>query len=205
MSYAINNKPVGNHPDSIERTESYRKFLNKLGDSTKNIVTIPNFLTEEEISYFMEGIEERGSIRFVSQKGPHGEPLTYMHKYDGQPDKHNIMSRLKDEIEKAYDLGDIKILEKEEFLSVVHWETGSYLNTHVDDLGYVTENHLPIIIYLNDNYEGGEIKFETHDLSIKPKSGDLVMFPGNMHYAHEVTKVLSGDRYTLPIWFTVVE
>ena len=106
---------------------------------------------------------------------------------------------------KAYKIEDIKIVEKEDFLGVVHWETGSYLNVHVDDLGYVTENHLPIIIYLNDNYEGGEIKFETHDLSIKPNTGDLVVFPGNMHYAHEVTKVLSGDRYTLPIWFTVVE
>jgi len=205
MAYMINNKPVGNDPWSIERTESYHKFLNKLGNSKENIITIPNFLTEEEISYLMEGLDERSSHRFVSQKGPNGEPLTYMHKYDGLPDIYNIISRVKNEIIKAYNLEDINILEKEDFLGVVHWETGSYLKVHVDDLGYVTENHLPIIIYLNDNYEGGEIKFETHDLSIKPKTGDLVVFPGNMHYAHEVTKVLSGDRYTLPIWFTIVE
>jgi len=205
MPYSINNKPVGNDPDSIKRTESYNKFFNKLGNSTKNIITIPNFLTEEEISYLMEGLDERDSIRFVSQKGPNGEPLTYMHKYNGLPDKYNIIGRAKNEIEKAYNLEDIRILEKEEFLGVVHWETGSYLNVHVDDLGYVTENHLPIIIYLNDNYEGGEIKFETHDVCLKPKTGDLVIFPGNVHYAHEVKKVLSGDRYTLPIWFTIVE
>lgn len=204
MSYIINNKPVGNHPDSIERTESYHKFLNKLGNATENIITIPNFLTEEEISYLMDGLEDRHSHRFVSQKGPNGEPLTYMHKYDGLPDRYNLIGRVKDEIKKAYNLHDIEIVEKEEWLGVVHWETGSYLKTHVDDLGYVTENHLPIIIYLNDNYEGGEIKFETHDVSIKPKTGDLVVFPGNMHYAHEVKEVLSGDRYTLPIWFTVV-
>lgn len=205
MPYSINNKPVGNDPGSIERNESYHKFLNKIGNSTKNIVTISNFLTEEEISYLMEGLDQRDSIRFVSQKGPNGEPLTYMHKYNGLPDKYNLISRVKNEIEKAYNLEDIKILEKEDFLGVVHWETGSYLNVHVDDLGYVTENHLPIIIYLNDNYEGGEIKFETHDICLKPKTGDLVIFPGNMHYAHEVKKVLSGDRYTLPIWFTIVE
>ena len=48
MAYMINNKPVGNNPESIERTDSYYKFLNKLGNSTKNIVTISNFLTEEE-------------------------------------------------------------------------------------------------------------------------------------------------------------
>lgn len=204
MAYMINNKPVGNDPWSIERTDSYQKFINKLGNSTKNIVTISNFLTEEEISYLMEGLDDRPSHRFVSQKGPNGEPLTYMRKYAGLPDKHNLINKVKNEIEKAYNLEDIKIVEKENFLGVVHWETGSYLTTHVDDLGYVTDNHLPIIIYLNDNYEGGEIKFETHNVSIKPKTGDLIIFPGNMHYAHEVTKILSGDRYTLPIWFTIV-
>jgi hypothetical protein len=204
MSYIVNNKPVGNHPDSIERTESYHKFLNKLGNSTSNIITIPSFLKEEEISYLMEGLEDRHSHRFVSQKGPNGEPLTYMRKYDGLNDKYNLIGRVKNEIEKAYNLEDIKIVEKEDFLGVVHWETGSYLNTHVDDLGYVTENHLPIIIYLNDGYEGGEINFETHDICIKPKTGDLVIFPGNMHYAHEVKRIVSGDRYTLPIWFTIV-
>lgn len=204
MPYAINNKPVGNDPNSIERNESYIKFVNKTGNSTESIVVVPNFLTEQEISYFMEGLEERGSIRFVSQKGHNGEPLTYMHKYDGQPDKYKVMDRVKNEIEKAYGLEDIKIVQKEDLLSVVHWETGSYLTTHVDDLGFVTDNHLPIIIYLNDNYEGGEISFETHDVCIKPKTGDLVVFPGNMHYAHEVKEVLSGDRYTLPIWFTIV-
>ena len=205
MAYMVNNKPVGNDPWLIERTESYNKFLNKLGNSAENIITIPNFLTEEEISYLLDGLEERHSHRFVSQKGPNGEALTYMRKYDGLPDIYNLVNRVKNEIIKAYKLHDIEIVEKEEVLGVVHWETGSYLNTHVDDLGYVTENHLPIIIYLNDNYEGGEIKFETHDVCIKPKTGDLVVFPGNMHYAHEVKEVLSGDRYTLPIWFTVVE
>ena len=74
---------------------------------------------------------------------------------------------------------------------------------HVDDLGYVTDNHLPTLIYLNDDYEGGELGFATHNLIIKPKKGDLIIFPGNMHYAHEVFEVLSGTRYTLPIWFTI--
>jgi predicted 2-oxoglutarate/Fe(II)-dependent dioxygenase YbiX len=75
---------------------------------------------------------------------------------------------------------------------------------HVDDLGYVTDNHLPVLIYLNNDYEGGEIKFELHNLSIKPNPGDFIVFPGNLHYPHEVTEVVSGIRYTLPIWFTIV-
>jgi hypothetical protein len=40
---------------------------------------------------------------------------------------------------------------------------------------------------------------------IKPKKGDLIIFPGKMHYANELFAVLSGTRYTLPIWFTIPE
>jgi len=30
------------------------------------------------------------------------------------------------------------------------------------------------------------------------------MFPGNMHYAHEVKTIISGVRWTVPMWFEFV-
>ncbi len=80
---------------------------------------------------------------------------------------------------------------------------GTELKVHHDQ-GYDMTLLRAVIIYLNDDYEGGEVGFPTHNLLIKPKVGDFNVFPGNMHYAHEVKKVLSGTRYTLPIWFTIV-
>jgi hypothetical protein len=200
----VNGKPVGNNPASIERNESYLEFFHRVGNSVENIKTVPNFLSKEEIEYLMSDIETRQHISFVSQKDNEGNALTYMHQYNGIKDINNIIGRCKDQISSFYGIEKEKIQEKEPHLSVVKWTEGTYLNLHVDDLGYVTDNHLPVLIYLNSDYEGGEIKFEAHNISIKPNVGDFIVFPGNLHYPHEVTKVLSGTRYTLPIWFTIV-
>jgi hypothetical protein len=56
------------------------------------------------------------------------------------------------------------------------------------------------ILYLNDNYSGGEISFPHLDISIKPEAGTLITFPGNKHYIHEVKKVTSGTRFTMSMW-----
>lgn len=204
MSYIVNGKPVGNDPSSIERSDSYLEFFHKIGNSHENIKVIPNFLTKEEIDYLLFDIDNRHFMSFVSQKDHNGDPLTYMHQYNGVNDIYNIIERCRNQISQSYGIEKEKIKAKEKHLNVVKWTEGTYLNLHVDDLGYVTDNHLPVLIYLNDEYEGGEIKFETHGLSFKPNVGDFIVFPGNLHYPHEVTKVLSGIRYTLPIWFTIV-
>lgn len=204
MTYMVNGKAVGNDPSSIERTESYINFFNKVGDSAENIKVVPNFLTKEEIDFVLRDIETRPSITFVSQKDNEGNALTHMTKYNGILDKYKIIDRCIEEISKSYGIEKEKVVAKEETLGVVKWIEGTYLDLHVDDLGYVTDNHLPVHIYLNDDYEGGEINFETHNLSFKPNYGEFIVFPGNMYYPHEVKKVLSGVRYTLPIWFTIV-
>jgi len=204
MSYIVNGKSVGNDPASIERDDSYKEFFNRVGDSSENIRFIPNFLTKEEVNYALFNIEKRPFISFVSQKDHDLNPLTYMDKYNGVKDIYNIVERCKEEISKFYGIKKEQLLVKQDSLSVVRWTEGTFLNLHVDDLGYVTDNHLPVVIYLNDDYEGGEIRFETHGLSFKPNAGDFIVFPGNMHYPHEVTKILSGTRYTLPIWFSIV-
>ena len=48
------------------------------------------------------------------------------------------------------------------------------------------------IIFLNDEFEGGELVFE--DRTFSPKTGDMVYFSGKA--AHKVNKTI-GDRYTL--------
>lgn len=60
------------------------------------------------------------------------------------------------------------------------------------------------IIYLNDNYEGGQIVFPEHDISISPKSGSMLMFSGGVENLHKVEKVLgNNNRYTISIsWDT---
>ena len=57
---------------------------------------------------------------------------------------------------------------------------------------------LTIIGWLNDDYEGGE--FYVCDNKIDSKPGDVIMFPSNFLYPHEVKSVLSGVRYSWVTW-----
>jgi len=63
-------------------------------------------------------------------------------------------------------------------------------------------NDIATLIYLNDNYGGGEIYFPDHDIEIKPKTGDMIAFPDNPSFMHGVKKITGSNRYALPRWFT---
>lgn len=53
-------------------------------------------------------------------------------------------------------------------------------------------------LYLNDDFEGGELEFEHLPIKIKPKAGMLVGIPGGAGYSHRVAKVLGpNSRHTL--------
>jgi predicted 2-oxoglutarate/Fe(II)-dependent dioxygenase YbiX len=60
---------------------------------------------------------------------------------------------------------------------------------------------LSALLYLNDDYEGGEITFPHIGFSQKPKAGSLIFFPSNFVFVHEVNAVTSGTRYALPNWY----
>jgi hypothetical protein len=202
MPYIVNNIPVGHDPSEIERLEPYIEFFEKVGNSADNIKVIPNFLNKEEIDYLLSNLSEDKMVSFVSQKDNEGNAKSWIHNYQGIFDKYNIAKRIHAEVVKQYDYPNI-VVKYDGRINVARWDVGTGLTLHVDDLGYVTDNNLPTLIYLNDDYEGGELGFPTHNMLIKPKIGDLIMFPGNLNYPHEVKEVLSGTRYTLPLWFTI--
>lgn len=53
-------------------------------------------------------------------------------------------------------------------------------------------------LYLNDDYEGGELEFEKNSMVVKPKSGMLIVIPGGNEYRHKVRKLLGPtNRHTL--------
>lgn len=58
------------------------------------------------------------------------------------------------------------------------------------------------LVYLNEEYSGGEIYFPKYNLSFKPKPGDLLCFPDNPNFIHGVKPITEGTRFTLPRWFT---
>ena len=58
------------------------------------------------------------------------------------------------------------------------------------------------LVYLNDEYQGGDIYFPKYEMSFKPEPGDLLCFPDNPDFVHGVKPIIKGTRFTLPRWFT---
>jgi hypothetical protein len=53
-------------------------------------------------------------------------------------------------------------------------------------------------LYLNDDFDGGELEFKNLPIKVKPKAGMLAVIPGGEKYMHRVNKVLGpNSRHTL--------
>jgi len=76
-------------------------------------------------------------------------------------------------------------------------EHGRWLPNHTPQRDYTA------LIYLNNDFTGGELVFPDRDVVIAPKPGLFVGFPSNHKFVHAVPNVLSGKRYSLPVWFTM--
>ena len=98
---------------------------------------------------------------------------------------------------------------------IVKWNTGQKMDLHTDTsrftdgfnsaayergVGLKTPYHYrySALIYLNDEYTGGETLMEGD--VITPEKGKLVIFDSdNLHGVNEVKDV---ERFTMPMWFT---
>jgi hypothetical protein len=86
----------------------------------------------------------------------------------------------------------------EAFNFVKYEGAGTHFKIHADHgPAYVTT--ISIVAYVNDDYEGGELYFPRFDLTLKPKKGDVVIFPSTYIYEHASNDMISGTKYSIVI------
>lgn len=90
---------------------------------------------------------------------------------------------------------------KEDNMSILKYEKAGYLPAHTDHGS--SSRTLSVVLYLNDNYDGGEITFPhvSGGTTIKPEAGSAIFFPSNFVFVHEVSEIKNGIRYALPNWY----
>lgn len=155
---------------------------------------------------------------------PNGDPVTVkaVPYFSAPSDVKSILSDLitqvKDKLEYKY--GQRLVCDPQVWGRV--WSVGDFQTMHSDSEYNNSElsleindsyphwhTHIPrflsdysSLVYLNDDYDGGEIVFPEYDLAIKPKPGEVVTFPTNAMYLHAVNQVKSGTRYNIVLkWF----
>lgn len=94
---------------------------------------------------------------------------------------------------RTYNIGELRYWEAMNFIK---YGPGQHFQEHHDN-GYSYNCILSAVSYPNDDYEGGELFFRLQNLNIKPKAGDLYLFPSNFMYPHRAMPVHSGTKYSI--------
>lgn len=89
-------------------------------------------------------------------------------------------------------------LKARENPNILKYVGGGALPPHEDHGS--SSRALSVLLYLNDDYEGGEINFFQSNITLKPKAGSILLFPSNFIYIHSVSEIKNGIRYAVPTW-----
>jgi hypothetical protein len=179
---------------------------------TKDIVVFENFIDEDtaiKIVKVLDKHAETGNISWM--------PISFYESYSSVLPQDNdqevidagliptifsdIENMMPEAIAAVHDL-DPKTICKIGY-HTQKWEPGAYARKHSDNTdehgksGAFTRSRYAGFLYLNDNFEGGLLRFPDQDIDIKPKIGMLAVFDGGFNNMHEVTLVTKGIRYTI--------
>jgi len=92
--------------------------------------------------------------------------------------------------------------------SVVRWNrysTNQKMAKHCDHIHSMFSGPakgvpiLSIIGLLNEEYEGGDLVF-FDDKKIKASTGDIIIFPSNFLFPHQVCEITKGERWSFVSW-----
>jgi hypothetical protein len=92
-----------------------------------------------------------------------------------------------------FNIGELRYWEAMNFIK---YGPGQHFQEHHDH-GYSYNCVVSLVAYPNDDYEGGELMFRLQNLKIKPKAGDLFIFPSNYMYPHRAMPVISGTKNSI--------
>ena len=168
---------------------------------------IKNFITHEECDFLISFENEKlhkSSVLINSAQNLQSKSRESFEKFH-EHDSHEIVTTVLNKCSKIVK----KPINFFERVHTVKYKTGGYYNCHQDAIrtmsGY--DRTYTIIIYLNDEYEGGETNFPLLNKSYKLSKGDALFFHNyntDLSYTslstHEACIVKSGEKYVANFW-----
>lgn len=92
---------------------------------------------------------------------------------------------------------------------VLYYKKGGKYDKHTDSEQFdptrnqfyqVKDRHFSFLIYLNDGYEGGNLKFNFLNYVYRPKAGQAVFFPSGHIFSHQSTPIRRGHKMAIATW-----
>lgn len=178
---------------------------------TEDILVFEDFITEDECNSIIKILnkqEASGELEWV--------PISFYESYSSitpqdndELEKFGLRSNFFSELENKFIdcVASIHGLDKSSIFKIgfhsQKWEPGAYARPHSDNTNMdgspspFERSRYAAFLYLNDDFEGGILKFTNQNIDIIPKKGMLACFAGGFDNIHEVTLIKSGTRYTI--------
>jgi len=179
---------------------------------TKDIILYKNFLTKEECSSLIKILNDQANSGKLSWT-----PISFYESYssvlpqdnDIEIEQNNlpgdIFSQIRNGIIRA--VASVHEIDYNKISQIGYhtqkWEPGAYARLHSDNTdekgntGPFARSRYAAFLYLNDDFEGGILKFPNQNIEIKPETGLLAAFDGGFNNMHEVSLITKGIRYTI--------
>ena len=169
-------------------------------DNTYKIQEIPNFLTNEECDLISQISQDK---LFKSKVYSSTEDVESDVRDSEQcwlkDDAHELINKISQKVAK---ITNTELSDQEE-LQVVRYKPGGYYRPHYDACDSRRENcdrfngdkgprFITFIMYLNDDFDGGETYFPNIDQKVKPQKGKAAMFYNTGEDGAVLEKALHG-------------
>lgn len=174
-------------------------------------LTYENFITEEENEILLKTASNSKLYEECDIASPSGIPrwrkrilylswLKFQGEYQTYATVKNVFKRIHEFLNNIE--GTELHIENAQFS---RWITDDKLDPpHADNIEQdgITPNSSPwrshgIVLYLNSDFEGGELFYKHHELMIKPKPRMLCVHRADLIDTHGVKQVTAGNRYTV--------
>lgn len=204
-------------------------------EDPKKIVDILEKTEDESYSKLFSGWVPWGSCSGPMYEYGAQKKITYLNKHEvlqrssGEVADNTLlvidqifggMERVcKDYAEKLNDSSKLLLMQNVE---IKKYEAGTFMGAHYDQQEGDQRLKYSLVMYLNDDYEGGELSFNIKEgiitgtdnaaredfldpnnndkimFHIKPEAGSVIIFPSTSPYSHTAHLVKSGYKYMVP-------
>lgn len=177
-----------------------------------DVVFYNNFLTPEECKTLIEVFEDEeqpwSMSAFFESYGMSIMPEDPILERYGLP--RDYFGKLADRLHKVVEDAHQRPV-KSVSSHAQKWQIGAFAPFHSDNTDMDgnpsawEKSKLVCLLYINDDYEGGELDFRDHDICIKPVAGQLITFPGGFNNIHQVLPVKGTTRHTIGAFWDYAE
>lgn len=173
-----------------------------------DVFAVYNFLTPAECNAIMSYLEWQVQVGYIdwNQISFYGSFAMGYWPEDNNLIAFGLSPKFFSELKERIKLATEKAFGEEMTEVSFHaqkWKVGGFADYHSDNSdehgnpSAFERSKFATFIYLNDNYEGGKLKFKNSELEIKPQAGMLATFMGGHENMHMVTTVEGAERYTV--------